>query len=319
MGFFSSKKTTYDPMSAYTPQQRASIEALMSLASTGSGGGITLGDAYTGNLGYYDQTAGEKQALAGLQSLLSGGSLDQARSVYSKMADTTFNPEDPTSGYAAFSKALAKSGRESADVLNREAAMTGSRIGTGIQRAKSDLAEDLQNQRATKLAELYNLSQNRALQGAAGLQSLAGTQADLYNRLASQAQIERLLKDQQAKDAYQEYQRQQQEQMTRIGLMQEQWQNPMGSITKKTPGIGMAMLGEVMPVIGSYNTHKYGYTTNQTGLGDAVKAITSMFSGGMGGFGGSTGTSGVNINAGGGGGYSGVMPEGAGVGSGMFL
>jgi len=276
MGFFSSKSTTYDPMSAYTPQQRASIEALMSLASTGSGGGITLGDAYTGNLGYYDQTAGEQQALAGLQSLFSNGSLDQARGVYSRMANNTFNPDDPSSGYAAFSKALAKSGKESADVLNREAAMTGSRMGTGIQRAKGDLAEDLQNQKASYLAQLFNQGENRALQGAQGLQYLAGTQADLYNQLASQAAIERLLKDQQAKAAYSEYQRQQQENMTRIGLMNNQWQNPMGSITTKSPSGFSQLAGTILNSAGS----AIGTGIGSLFTGGIGNLFSGMFSGG---------------------------------------
>lgn len=279
MGFFSAKSTTFDPMSSYTPQQRASIEALMSLASTGSGGGISLGDSYTGSLGNYDMTAGENQALAGLQSLIGGTDITGARDVYTRMANNKFNPDDPSSGYAAFSKALAKSGNESADVLNREAAIGGSRMSSGIAMAKGGLAEDLQNQRASYLAQLFNQGENRALQGASGLQSLVGTQQGLFEQLASQAQIERLLKDQQAKDAYQEYQRQQNEQMTRIGLMQEQWQNPMNAITKKRPSTFAAMLGEVSPIVGSQNTHKYGYTTNQTSLGDSFGALAKMMTG----------------------------------------
>jgi hypothetical protein len=279
MGLFGSlfsKTTTYDPMSAYTPQQRDSINALMSLASTGSGGGITLGQQYAGDLGYYDQTPGELQALYDLQGLTDGQDITKARDVYTKMADTRFNPDDPSSGYAAFSKALAKSGKESDDILNREAAITGSRYGTAISRRKADLSADLANQRGMFLADLYNQSQNRALQGAGGLQRVSGQQQNLLQQIAMHSAVERELKNQQAQDKYMEFQRARGEKLNRINLMQSQWQNPMGIITKKGPSTFAKMLGEFSPLMGSYNTHKYGYTTNQTSVSDAVEMLTEI-------------------------------------------
>lgn len=280
MGIFSAKKTTYDPMSAFTPQQRQSIEALMSLASTGSGGGITLGQKYGGDLGYYNQTPGEIDALQGLQGLVSGGDISGARDVYSRMANNKFNPDDPSSGYAAFSRALAKAGGESQDAINREAARTGGVFGSGRGRDTASLQADLANQRGTFLASLFNQGENRALQGASGLQSLVGQQQDLFQQLASQSAIERLLKDQQAKDQYSEFQRTRGEELSRLGLMQEQWMNPMGSITKKGPNTLMSMLGEAIPIVGSYNTHKYGYTTNQTSIADGIKMAMALLGGG---------------------------------------
>jgi len=234
MGFFSAKKTTTDPMSLYTPEQRASINALMSLASTGTGGGITLGQAYGGNLGNYDMTQGEQQSLAGLQGLVNGQDITGARDVYSRMANNKFNPDDPSSGYAAYSRALAKSGAESQDALNRQAAITGGAFGSGRGRDTASLQADMANQRGSYLAELYNQGENRAMQGAQGMQSLVGTQQNLFQQLASQAEVERLLKDKQAKDQYQEFGRQRTEQLSRIGLMQDQWQTPMSPITTKS-------------------------------------------------------------------------------------
>ena len=278
MGFFSDKKTTFDPMSMYTPQQKASINALMSLASTGTGGGITLGEGYSGDLGYYTQTAGEQQALQGIQSLLSGDALKQAGSVYSSMANTQFNPDDPSSGYAAFSRALAKAGKESEDVLNREAAMTGSRFGTAIAGEKANLAADLANQRGMFLADLYNQSQNRALQGASGLQSLTGQQSDLYQQLASQASIERLLKDQQAKEQYQEFNRSRNEELKRIGLMQDQWSNPMGTITTKSPStfskIASPLFGAIGMAVSGGNPMGYQIGSSiGSGIGNATSGV----------------------------------------------
>lgn len=250
MGIFSAKKTTYDPMSAFTPQQRQSIEALMSLASTGSGGGITLGQQYGGDLGYYNQTQGELDALKGLQGLVSGGDISGARDVYTRMANNKFNPDDPSSGYAAFSRALAKAGGESQDAINREAARTGGVFGSGRGRDTASLQADLANQRGAFLANLFNQGENRALQGASGLQSLVGQQQDLFQNLASQAAIERILKDQQAKDQYSEFQRTRGEELSRLGLMQEQWMNPMGSITMKSPSTFSKIAAPLGSVLG---------------------------------------------------------------------
>jgi len=226
------KTTTYDPYSLYSPEQMQSIRILESLASTGSGGGITLGERYSGDLGYHQQTPGELQALSGIQGLIGGQDISGARDVFSRMADHKFDPDDPSSGYAAFSRALAKAGAESADVLNREAAITGSRFWTGIQRQKASLAGDLANQRGMFLADLFSRGEDRAMQGAHGLQGLVGTQQNLFQELASQAAIERLLKDKQVKEQYLEFERARGEEMERLGLMKDQWMNPMGLRTK---------------------------------------------------------------------------------------
>lgn len=224
------KEYEFDPYSVYSPQQLTSVNALQSLASEGSGAGINLGKAYSGDLGYYTQNQGELDALKGVQGLANGSDIAGARDVYSRMANNKFNPDDPTSGYSAYSRQLAKAQKESGDVLSREAAITGSRFGTGIQKQQARLANDFADQRASYLADLYNQGENRALQGASGLQSLVGTQQGVYDQLASMASLERQLKNQAAEDKYAEFARQQSENYMRIGLMSDQWNNPMGKI-----------------------------------------------------------------------------------------
>lgn len=277
-------------MSAYTPQQRASVQALMSLASTGSGGGITLGEPYGGNLGYYNQTPGEQQSLAGLMSLVDGQDLTGARNVYSRMANNTFNPDDPSSGYAAFSRALAKSGSEAQDALNQQAAITGGVFGSGRGRDTASLQADLANQRGMFLAELFNQGESRALQGASGLQDLAGQQAKLYGQIQQQAEIERLLKDQQAKERYNEFQRTRNEELSRIGLMQDQMSNPMAPITTKSPStfskiaspllgaVGTIFGGPVGGAIGSSVGSLFG-GSDQSGGGINLSFLSNLFSG----------------------------------------
>lgn len=285
MGFFSAKKTTYDPLSAYTPQQRASIEALMSLASTGAGGGITLGQGYGGDLGYYNQAPGELQSLQGLFGLVNGQDITGARDVYSRMANNKFNPDDPSSGYAAFSRALAKAGGESQDVINREAARTGGAFGSGRGRDTAGLQADLANQRGSFLANLYNQGENRALAGAQGLQDLVGTQQGLFGQIQEQAQIQRLLKDQQAKEKYAEFQRARGEELSRIGLMQDQWQNPMGTITTKSPSIFSQIAGPLFGAAGMAIGGPAGAAIGSS-IGGAIGSATSGVpnSGGSGGF-----------------------------------
>lgn len=278
MGLFS-KTTTYDPMSAYTPQQRQAIEMLQSLAATGSGGGITLGQQYTGDLGAYD-TSGQQTAYDQILGLIGGQDVNTARNVYNELANTKFNPDDPSSGYAAFSRALAKAGQESSDVLNREAAITGSRFGTGIQKQKAELAEDLANQRGSYLSQLYQQGQQNKLQGASGLQNLASQQGQLAQAASQQAAIINEINNQKALDALSEFKRTRNEELSRIGLAQQQWENPMGVITTKGPSTFGSILGEISPIVGSYNTHKYGYTTGQTSINDAVSALIKTISGG---------------------------------------
>jgi len=308
MGLFS-KTSTYDPMSAYTPEQRKSIEALMSLASTGTGGGITLGQQYGGALGSYEQGA---QGLAGgsaLEQLMSGvndpnSDMGRARGIYSDFADLgKFNPDDPKWGYAAFNKALAKSGEESASAIERESAIQGNRFGTAILGEKADLAENLNLQRQMRLSEIFQGSQQFAALGAQGLTGLANQVADIAGLNIKYDDYQRQLKDQRAKEALDEYKRARGEELARIDLMNQQWQSPMGTITKKGPSTFAKLLGTVSPVMGTYNEQKYGYTQGQVSISDAVNMAMGAFTGGMGGTGGgatsgasTTGASSYNAN-----------------------
>jgi hypothetical protein len=264
-----SKKTTYDPMSAYTPEQRKSIEALQSLAATGTGGGITLGTKYGGSLGSFNLTDQTRSGLEALQNLLLGANnpdsdMGKARSVYSNLANNSiFDLDSDQSGYKAYSKALAKAGLESADVLNREAAMSGNRFSTSMGRDKADLAENLQLQRAQQLANLFQGSQQTAALGAQGLTGLANMVADLSGMNITYGDMQRQMEDAQAMREYQEFNRGRNEQLMRLGIMQDQMNNPMGIITTEGPSMLAKMVGQFDPTMGSYNQQKYGYTTGQ--------------------------------------------------------
>jgi len=265
-----SKTTTFDPYSLYSPEQLKSVRALESLASTGSGGGLTLGEGYEGDLGHYQQNQGELQALENLQGLFGGQDMTGARDVYSRMANNQFNPDDPSSGYASFSRALAKYGAESQDVINREAARTGGAFGSGRGRDTASLQADMANQRGSFLANLYNQGENRAMQGAQGLQSMISTQQNLLNNIATQSSMERILKDKEMKDRYAEFGRARNEEMKRIGLMQDIMGQPFGTRSMTSAGESggfSSMIGQAFtPMI-------------QGGLNQAVGGMGSMLSG----------------------------------------
>jgi hypothetical protein len=277
-----SKTSTYDPMDAYTPEQRQAIQGLSSLATTGSGLGINLGEGYGGSLGNFNVTGVEQAGLGSLMQLLTGQSpyINQAANVYSNAANTQFNPDDPSSGFAAFQRQVSRAAGDANNSLNREAAMTGNRFGTAIAGQKQELAAKQSDSLQSELARLWENAQNRQLQGAQGLQGLGNLQAQLSQQAIAQGGLERDLLNQQAQMQYGEWQRSRGEKLNQIGLAQDQWQNPMGKITQKAPSMMMKMLGSFMPGVGEYNTQRYGYTTNQMSMQDGVKIAMAMLGAG---------------------------------------
>lgn len=246
---FKGKESTFDPMSAFTPEQRKSVEGLQQLAATGTGAGITLGEGFQGPLGEFEQTQGELAALEGLRGIVGGDNRDlgTARDVFTKAAETKFDPDDPSSGFAAFSRALAKSGSEAQDRINREAARTGGVFGSGRGRDTASLEADLANQRGQFLAGLFGQAETRKLQGAKGLQDLATQEAAFNQQLAQREAVERQLKDAKAKAELSEFKRTRAEELSRIGLMQEQMQNPLAPITTTSP----SLFQQLLPAIGT--------------------------------------------------------------------
>jgi hypothetical protein len=229
-----------------TPQAKAAQQFLQQLYSSGSAGGINLGEAYGGSLGNYNLTGGEQDAYSQLAGLFNGQDITKARETYTNLADTKFDPSDPSSGYAAYSRALAKEQGEANDVINREGAITGTRFGSRILNTKQDMAENFQNQRAVKLAELYQNSRASQLAGAQGLQGLVGTQANLANQQASMAGLERELMNQEAQAKYSEFQRQRGETLSRIDLA--------GTEASRNPLLGVTQYGESSPWSGLINS-----------------------------------------------------------------
>lgn len=288
---FKSKSNTTNLEEMISPEQKQARDLLMLYGQTGATPtGYQAGQS--GDLSGFDfglspyETSG-LSSLFDLQGANAPG-LTTARDTLTKMANTEFNPEDQSTGLGAFRKSLQREVGSASDVLNREAAITGSRFGTAIAGEKRDLAAQQSEQLASKLAELFTGQQNRALSAAQGLTGLESTAANMeQNRLAqlfNYGALQRDLQNQKAQLAYNDKQRQRDEQLAAFGTMGDIYtqtnQYGLKSMTTKTPSIGMAMLGESIPVIGSYNTHQYGYNTNQTSISDLEKILAKRFSGG---------------------------------------
>ena len=300
MGFsdlFKSRSTTVtkDPM--LTKEQLQAQQMLAQLASTGSYGGINLGEAYNGSLGDFNQTGTEQLAGGNLLKLLqSGGSqsagFNTARNTLTGLANNTFNPDDPSSGYAAYSRQVARSGKVANDAINRESAITGDRFSTSIGRQKADLGAQQSDILASKLGELYNTAQDRSLQAAQGLGNLElqGNSVDTNNiqQGFQYGDLQRELNNMQAQAKYSEFIRQREEKLKQIdigsNLFNRNVQFGEMSTTTKAPSIFSSILGQVNPILGSYNTAKYGAANapNQSQLSDLVKIAMSMVGGGAG-------------------------------------
>ncbi len=169
---------TYSLTPTLTDEQKEAQKLLLQLAKGGSVSGVNVGEQYGGSLGDYSASPAESAAINRIYSLLNSGTpsaLSTAEQTLTKLADTSFNPQDPSSGYNAYQRQVARSQNEANDVINREAAITGNRFGDRILNTKADLAMQGQDLLASKLAELYNNSQNRALGAAQGLTNLADT------------------------------------------------------------------------------------------------------------------------------------------------
>lgn len=305
MGLFSSKSktTTLEPM--LTDEQKQALSALSAIGQNGSSYDLS---------GYnFDMTGLEGMGQSQLQDLMGAGTsteMSLASKTLQDIANQKFNPDDPSSGFAAYSRQVARAGKTAEDALNREAAITGGRFGTGIQRQKTDLAAQQSDMLGTKLGELYSQLQSNKLSAAGGLADIARMQENInQNRIAaaySYGARERDLKNQKAQLAYDEWQRGRNEKLSTLsGVLGANIQWGQKSYTTKSPSLFSQLAGTVLSGVGTAVGGAAG--------GAVTGGIGSFFSGA-----GSVG-SGVNINAGGGGGYSGLMPSGTGLGAGTFL
>lgn len=278
-----SNTTTLEPM--LTPEQQQAMSLLMNYGTTGNYNGFQAGQAYDGSLGDFSMTPTENAANSNLFGLLmNNGGYNTSKKALEDLSSTTFNPDDPSSGFAAYSRQVARSTKAADDVLNRNAAIGGSRYGSRIGADKANLAAQQSDMLGTKLADLFNTSQDRKLNAANSLESLNQSRVGMGFQYGG---LQRELNDLESQRKYNDFIRQRNERLGSIESLNNVFNRNidygMKSMTTKSPSTFMSMYGELNPFVGSYNTHKYGYTTNQTSLADLMKlAMSGMKTGATG-------------------------------------
>jgi len=260
-----------------TPEQLAAARILQSLGTTGSGGGINLGEAYTGSLGDFNATDIEQAGLARLFSSTGARpDLTKARSTFENLADTTFNPDDPRNGFGAFKKLALREAQAGQDILNREAAITGSRFGTGIQRRKQELGDITNERLQNRLGELFLNSRQTQLAGAQGLSGLEFQKQQQDQARIQQALqfggLERQLKTQEAQAKFNEFNRQRGEILGRVGILQtEANRNPLLGVSS-IPGSPSPFSSLINTVLGSAGKG-IGEQIGTEGIGSIFKGL----------------------------------------------
>ena len=273
------KSVTLDPYAGMTPEQKQAMGLLQGYGATGKIGDFQAGQG--ADLSGFDFSLSNMERTGGTtleQLMASGTGLDPARQAYEGILGQTFNPDDPSNEFAAFNRQLSRQTKTAGDELNRDAAITGNRFGTGIQRQKADLGAQVADVQASKLSELYSQLQNRKLQAAQGLTGLSATeQAMNQDKIQAAYQYgakERELQNQKAQIAYDDWTRSRDERMSSI--------NAMGTVLSKgtTPVWGGTTQQYSTPTGFQSFMNGMGGASGGAGGGSALTSLMSMFGGG---------------------------------------
>lgn len=295
-GLFKSRSntTTLEPM--LTPEQQQAMSSLLQFGQTGQVGNFQAGQAADLSGFNFNLTGPESQGLNALNSLISQGSvngIDTARKNLTNLSNPNLDFTDPSSPFAAFSRQVSRATQNASDVLNRDAAITGNRFGTQIGKQKTDLAAQQSDILTSELGRLFEGAQNRSLQASQGLGQLAAVEDQINQSRIAQAfnlgSIQRDLQNQQAQLKYNDFIRARDERLNSIGGLNTVFGRNVDyglkSLTTEQPSVFQSILGEFSPIVGSYNTHKYGYTTNQSSLSELIDlALKASQTGATGGF-----------------------------------
>jgi hypothetical protein len=250
--FFKGKTSTVSQTPMTTAEQDAARKALLAYGQgTGGSGydfsGFDFGPTGTENTGLnllnQNLMAGQSAGMGTAQDVLSG------------MATQTFNPDDPGNAFAAFQRQLSRATQNSADQLNREAAITGSRFGTQIARQKADLGERQADITANKMGDMWSQTQGNKLAAAQGLGQLQAMQEQInQSRIAQAFQLgglQRELKNQQAQLKYGDYMDTKNDRLNALtGVMGNNVQWGIKDYTTKTASPFSSLLNQALTVGG---------------------------------------------------------------------
>lgn len=215
MGIFSSKSKSISLEPMLTDEQKSAQTQLMN-----------LGQLYDLSGFNFNMSPQELKGSSLLNNYLVSGTenLDTAADTLTDIASQTFNPQDPSSGFAAYSRQVARAGKQASDQLSRNAAITGSRFSTSAGKDQVDLAAQQSDMLASKLGDLYQNTQAQKIAAAQGLGQVQELQNQITNNKISAAYQygtrQRDLQNQKAQLAYEEWQRAENQ---RVSGLQSVW------------------------------------------------------------------------------------------------
>lgn len=277
-----------------TPEQDQARQALAQFLQNGKIGNYQAGQAYNGQLGDFTASPAEQLSQSKLMDLMNSAlpqSFTNGQNEYQSVLDGKFDPNDPNGVYQGFKKETLANQSDAQDALNRQLAVTGDTYSTNKARSTAQLNTNTTNSLNSKLADLYQNYSNQRLTAAGDLVNSGIQQEGLnqgrINLGATVGSLPRLLQDAQAKAQYSDFLRQQQEKSGVINAANTLFNGDQrnGATTFQTPeqpSPFMSMAGEIDPLIGSYNTANYGYTTNQNSLNQSMQALMKALSAGGG-------------------------------------
>lgn len=286
-GLFKSKSKNISEVPLITPEQSQAMNILLNFAKTGSlPTGFQAGAPLNISNFDFDMTGAEGLGQNLLVKLLSGGEpegLSTARNTLTGLANEKFNLDDPSNGFASFSRQLSRGIKDADDVLNREAAITGSRYGSRILGEKADLAAQQSDIISSRLSDLFNQSKNRSLNAALGLGNIENISEGINQGRVTSAfglgGLERDLANQKAQLEYSELTRQRDEQLATLtgaeSVFNKQIPYGITNYDVKSPSLFSQLLN---PIIGSAGK-AIGPTIGKaaaSGLGTAASGIGSL-------------------------------------------
>jgi hypothetical protein len=272
----SKKSVQLDPYAGMTPEQRQAMALLQQFGSTGQLGDFQAGQGYDFSGFNYGLNPTEITGGNLLDSNLAAGpatGITDAQNALTGMVNAKFDPTDPSNGFAAFQRQLARSTKQSSDAMAQNAAITGNRFGTQIGKDYVNLAAQQSDQTASKLADLWQQTQANKLSAASGLNSLATSQEAINQNKIQQAfaigQQQQAIQNQKAQASYDDWQRARNERLSSI--------NSLGTVLSRgtTPVLNTGMDGP--------NSYTYDVTKPT-----AFQSLLDSFSGSSGGAGGSS-------------------------------
>ena len=278
-GLFEGKKKTPEVAAIADPYQKVR-EPLLDWLGKSVG---KPGEQYSGGMVAPPSQYG-KESLDYLRQYARGGETASTQGAKTYLQDIVGKYKDPASSpYYQSVKAEAGRLKEQGMKDIEDIAAGGGRYWTGARMGEQagygkDIDIGLMNVLG-KLAESYSGQQLQAAPMLAGMgQYEEGRPLRAAGALQDMGEYERNIEQSKMQAIYQEWLRATQDRPMQMGqLAAGVEQAPLYGRVETRPSTLAAMLGETNPFMGSYNTHKHDYSTNQMSMSDAIK----MMLGGM--------------------------------------